>query len=300
VLFAPPRGRGGQVPRRARLAYPGAALRIVTRPTSLPLMTPLSPLARRLPLLAIGAGALVLTGGALLVHHWLAGPSVLFAPQFATGTTTLVTNEFATYNPRASGSRRSPNWIVTSGSLFARDGAGWTGAPDDREPDASSASGTGSSVFRVVSRRADFGDVSIRMRLRVDRMQAAIPQNWDGVHVFARYQSPVRLYVVSVARRDGNVVVKKKVPGNSSNGGTYIQLGPTVSFPLDLNAWHDVRLDVRGAGDAVRLVLHLDNQLALDVVDKGEGGPPITTPGRVGLRGDKAEFDFDRFSVRSE
>jgi hypothetical protein len=263
-------------------------------------MTPLNPPSRRLPLLAIAAGATAIAA-ALLVHHLLTGPSVLFAPRFASGGgAVLVTNEYATYNPGARTSRRSPDWIVTSGSLFARAGAGWTGVPDSRDPDASSAAETGSSVFRVVSRRADFENVSIRMRLRVDRMQvgaASSPQAWDGVHLFARYQSPVRLYVVSVARRDGNVVVKKKLPGGSANGGRYVQIGPTVGLPLDPGAWHDVRLDVRNAGDGVRLVLHLDDRLAVDVVDRGEGGPPIVTPGRVGLRGDKTEFDFSHFSV---
>ena len=82
------------------------------------------------------------------------------------------------------------------------------------------------------------------MRLRVDRMLGGLRtgQNWDG-YLFARYQSPVSLYVVSVARRDGSVVAKKKVPGNNANGGTYIQLGPTVHFGLPLAVWHDVRLD---------------------------------------------------------
>jgi hypothetical protein len=249
-------------------------------------------------LVAAGLGAIAIVAGAVVAQRLLDSPAVLFAPSFP-HTTTLVTNEFATYNPRAAGSRRSQSWIVTSGSLFARDGAGWTGTPDSARPDASSTSGTGSTVFRVVSRRADFGDVSVRMRLRVDRLLARSEQNWDGVHLFARYETPVHLYVVSLTRRDGSVVVKKKVPsGNSANGGRYIQIGATAYLPLEMGAWHDVRLDVRNTDGGVRLVLHLDDRAALDVVDRGAGGPPITAPGRVGLRGDNAEFDFAAFSVR--
>src|ERR1043166_249924 len=49
------------------------------------------------------------------------------------GVRALVTNEYAYYNPTASGARSS-QWVMTSGSLFARDGAGWSGVPDDRPP----------------------------------------------------------------------------------------------------------------------------------------------------------------------
>ena len=279
-------GRGG--PRRA------------TRPTSsirfLSLLDDWR--ARALAAAAIVGVAVVAT---LLFTVLRSGDHVvLFAPRFPAGST-LVTNEFATYNPRAAGAVRSASWISTSGSLFARDGGGYSGVPDDGDPNATSSSATGSSVFRLVSRRRDFGDVSIRMRLRVDRLLDT-PEStdaWDGVHVFARYQSEDSLYVVSVSRRDGSVVAKKKLPGGTSNGGTYVQIGETVHDPLAHGLWHDVRLDVANDDGGVRLVLHLDGLPVLDVVDRGIGGPAITEPGRVGLRGDLCEFDFDRFSVRS-
>jgi hypothetical protein len=262
-------------------------------------MPPLHPAVRRRGLTVFGLGGLALVAAAVLAHRVLESPDVLFAPRFPQATT-LVTNEYATYNPRAPGSRRSPNWIATSGSLFARDGAGWTGAPDNHRPDVTSASGTGSTVFRVVSRSSGFGNVSIRMHLRVDSLLASSKQAWDGVHLFARYESPVHLYVVSLARRDGSVVVKKKVPsGNSASGGKYFQLGSTGYFAPVMGTWRDVRLDVRNTDGGVRIVLYFGDHLALDVVDHGEGGPPIVEPGRVGLRGDNAEFDFEAFSVRS-
>jgi hypothetical protein len=261
---------------------------------------PLHPAALPRGLVAAALGAVVIAvGGTVIAHRLLASPAALFAPSFPP-VTTLVTNEFATYNPRAAGSRRSQSWIVTSGSLFARDGAGWTGAPDSARPDASSSSGTGSTVFRVVSRRANFGNVSVHLRLRVDRLLERKRQAWDGVHLFARYESPVHLYVVSLARRDGSVVVKKKVPsGDAANGGRYIQLGSTAYFPPRLGGWSDVRLDVHNTDAGVQIVLHLDGHPALDVEDRGAGGPPITEPGRVGLRGDNAEFDFDSFTVHA-
>ena len=64
--------------------------------------------------------------------------------------------------------------------------------------------------------------------------------------------------------------------------------------------WHDVRLDVRNVDrGGVRLTLSLDGHTTLDTVDRGTGGPPITSAGRIGIRGDNAEFDIDSLTVRA-
>ncbi len=156
-------------------------------------------------------------------------------------------------------------------------------------------------MLRVVTRRRDFKDVSIRMRLRIDGLvdPRGLSNNWDGVHIFTRYQSPVLLYVVSVARRDGTVVIKKKVPGSSSNGGTYTQLGREGEFTFEPGTWHDVHLDERNVQAGVHLTLSLDGHKTIDTVDRGTEGPPITAAGRIGVRGDNAEFDIGDLTVRS-
>ncbi|MEK8172153.1 hypothetical protein NKH77_31475 [Streptomyces sp. M19] len=71
----------------------------------------------------------------------------------------LVTNEYASRRPGAADARTDPDWLVTSGSLFARWACGWTGVPDGDSPGPDSRRHTGSAVFRLVSRRRDFGDV---------------------------------------------------------------------------------------------------------------------------------------------
>ena len=38
-------------------------------------------------------------------------------------------------------------------------------------------------------------------------------QNYDGVHVWLHYQSPSTLYYASVSRRDGEVLLGKKIDG---------------------------------------------------------------------------------------
>src|SRR5690242_19497975 len=59
----------------------------------------------------------------------------------------LITNEFAYEHPLSPQAALSPVWEVTSGSLFGRDGAGWTGPPDGIAPGPTSAAHNDSAVF---------------------------------------------------------------------------------------------------------------------------------------------------------
>jgi len=117
----------------------------------------------------------------------------------------LITNEHASWSPSDPAAVVSGTWRVTSGSLFADGNNAWTGVPDDRQPDAGSAHGTGSAVFRLVTRRTDLGDVQVSLRLRnlgLVSTASTPPAAWDGVHLFLRYQSQYQLYYASVNRRD--------------------------------------------------------------------------------------------------
>lgn len=248
---------------------------------------------------ALVAGLAVVAAGASLAAFWpRGGPGTLVTDDFD-GPDHLITNEWATYNPADVDAVASPVWLVTSGSFFTRDGAGWTGAPDAGRPDAASARATNSAVFRAVTRRADIEDAVVAFRLRLDRF-VATPQTpvhpWDGVHVFLRYVSERRLYVVSVNRRDGGVAVKKKVSGGDANGGTYITLA-SRGAPAPTGAWHDYAVEAHSLGNAVAIRLVRDGTVVLETTDAGVGGPPITGAGRVGLRGDNAEFVVDDFRV---
>jgi len=147
----------------------------------------------------------------------------------------LVTNEWAFWNRDDPRGARIANWELDSGSLFARHGRGWTGIPDSRAPDPRSSSGNHSAVFRLDTRRRDFGDVEVSFELLDHGLSstAATPAvAWDGVHVWLRYQSEYQLYYASINRRDDTSVIKKKVPGGASNGGTYYELGPAVAHKV--------------------------------------------------------------------
>jgi hypothetical protein len=212
----------------------------------------------------------------------------------------LVTNEFAYFNPHDPAAVRSPTWIATSGSLFVRDNVGWTGPLNQGAPGPRSANRTNSSVFRIVTQRANFQNVTVAFSLFVQKFgitPSGLAPGFQGVHVFLRYQSPDLLYVVSVDRRDGVLVIKKKVPGGQTAGGTYYTLA-TAHREAATGRWDQVRVSAVNDGAGVVLQVWLNGDLRLRAVDNGVGDvPPIAQPGRVGLRGDFTEFMFDDFTV---
>ena len=226
--------------------------------------------------------------------------SPLFIDQFSEPDG-LITNEYAYYDPGESDSVVSPKWQLDSGSLFARDNTGWSGIPDDKEPNANSTNGTDSAIFRLVTKQSNFGNVAVSLSLDNQGLvttPSTPAVDWDGIHIFLRYQSEFSLYYASINRRDGTAVIKKKVPGGPDNGGTYYELTSYVSHPVPYNTWQSIRATVRTNADgSVTIDLYSGGQLVVDAVDKGIGGPPITSPGRVGIRGDNCNFRFDDFRV---
>ena len=248
-------------------------------------------------LAVLGATGL-LTGGLILSSG---SPAILLSVTFPHGKK-LITNERAYYDPHAAGARLSPVWMVTSGSLFSDDGSGWTGIPDGVSPNVTSSNGTDSAVFRVVTRRSDFDDVSVAFQLWIAGLVTTPrtpAQSYDGVHVFLRYQNQTHLYVVSVYRRDGVVAVKEKIPGGPVNGGTYFTLGE-ARYRMPLKRWVSVNVSiVTLANDEVHIELFINGDKVLSAISTRSRAAPILAAGRVGLRGDNCQFFFRDFTVSS-
>ncbi|MFI5931844.1 hypothetical protein [Actinoplanes sp. NPDC051494] len=235
----------------------------------------------------------------LCVHSGPVHQVPAYAPDLR-GPDRLLTNEYAHSNPTDTRAVRSSEWEVTSGSLYLREGAGWTGAPDAASPDLLSANGTGSSVFRATTRRADFLDTLVTLRVRNLGLTSDGrfgPDATDGVHVFLRWQSPEDLYVLSLNRRDGKVVVKRKSPGGTVNGGTYTTLGE-AAYEVPYNTWQtfDITIENTAAGE-VEISIGDGKRTLLRAVDSGEAAPAGLAAGAVGLRGDNCNFEFDDFRV---
>ncbi len=228
-------------------------------------------------------------------------PDVLWEPTFSSGHS-LVTNEYAYRNPHARDARRSQDWVVTSGSLFAFDGAGWTGPVDGDSPGPASSDATGSAVLRAVSARDDFGDVKVSLALDVGRFtttERTGEESYDGVHIFLRYTSPESLYAVTVCRRDGLAVVKRKEPRGDSDEGVYTTLAE-LRMPCAVRKWQQYAVTVRDVDEGVRITLAAGDRTVLSVLDNGYGGEaPLRGAGRVGVRGDNTDFRFRDLTVRA-
>ncbi len=206
----------------------------------------------------------------------------------------LITNEFATKNPSHPQAHLSDTWVVTSGSLFRRDGVLWTGRPDQGAPGPDSVPFTNSSVFRAVTRRADLEDVDVAFRWRnLGWAPVGAADTWHGLHVFLRYRSTNHNYTASVFRRDGQAVVKKEYFGQ------YTTLAKTSGPPPAPGAWNAWRVTAETAAAGVVVIrMYQGSRLVLEARDPGVGGSPaLTGPGQVGLRADFLEAEFDAFQA---
>ena len=224
----------------------------------------------------------------------------LLSVDFA-GADGLLTNEYSFWNPLDPKSKISPLWSMDSGSLFVKSGWGWSGVPDTKPVDALSLTGNNSAVFRLTTKRKDFSDASVKFNLSISNLVTTPTTpavDWDGVHVFLRYQSQYNLYYASISRRDQTCIIKKKVPGGPSNNGTYYDLGSYTP-----HAWtskiQSVESSIKTQRDgSVLIILSGDGKEIMRVIDDGKiGGPPILKVGAVGIRGDNAQFTFKDFQV---
>jgi hypothetical protein len=237
----------------------------------------------------------------------------------------LITNEYAFYNAGDPAAAASPDFEMTSGSLYGRGGDFWTGNPNACEPDASSGTCNNSDIFRLNTKQRFQGNVSVSLAL----MQLSNITNpscnsndscWYGTHLWLRYQSEYNLYYASVNRADGQVVIKRKVPCGSDNDGTYFVLGTYVPHAFKPNAWNHYRASIQtNADNSVTIKLYdTDASAQTPVVtgtDRGGTNPnwnsrcstpgkygsanysPITDPGGVGIRGDFSNFVFRDLTV---
>jgi hypothetical protein len=193
----------------------------------------------------------------------------------------------------------SSTWEMDSGSLFRSNGVGWSGVPDAGDaPDQ-----TGSAVFRLVSVARDFADVDISLSLRIDDLvetHSTPAVIWDGADVWVHYQSEYQLYYVSVDRRDGAMVIKKKCQGgpNPSNGGTYYNLIREIhDRPIPFGQWQHVAVSVRDLPDGSVAITGNRDGFQIQAVDTGIGCAPLRGGGGVGIRGDNAELRLDDIVV---
>ena len=236
-----------------------------------------------------------------------ADPSILFSDPL-NGPDRIVTNEFVHWS-KSSCPYTSTKWDMTSGTLFIKNGAGYSGLPTlEKTVPCESSKQTNSAIFRLNTRQSNFSNVTVSLDYNaVTHGGSGAPVNaYDGIHVWVGYQSEYALYAATIYRWDGTIVTKKKVPQatagcvNASNEGCYYSLAKE-SLRKDLttpNTWHHV--DVQYFSDTnakIHIATIIDGVKAADVIDTDTHGPAYTS-GAVGIRGDNTEFYFKNFQVK--
>lgn len=241
--------------------------------------------------------------------------------------TGLITNEFAFYNSERSDAVKSDDWDVSSGSLFAKDRAFWTGVPDScgTGPNAKSTNCTHSDVFRATTKKKFAGNTQVSLAIKQledihDTNCSDDDTCWHGTHVWLRYQNQYNLYYASLNRADGEIVIKRKVPCGNDNDGTYFTLGTAVAHDFKTNEWNTYTASVRTEADKTVIITISDGtgKPIMSAQDKGGTNPrwssacdvpgkyasphfePITTPGGIGIRGDFSNFMFKDLVVREQ
>ncbi|MDX6635774.1 MAG: hypothetical protein QOF06_1977 [Solirubrobacterales bacterium] len=229
--------------------------------------------------------------------------NVLFEAEFG-GPDRLLTNEFAVRHPASSEAVKTSQWFVTSGSLFVRGGAATNGRLDDLTADPRSVAGTNSAVFRAYTKQHFQPNYQVLFEVRVEppRNVAGLEAApWDGLHLMLDAESPEAAYYVSLYRRNGQAVIKKKTPGGAVAGGSYVALSRYVSSHLHSGEWSEVRVDVRRAGPrAVTIDLYENGILLATATDDSavsESAP--FTGGRVGIRADKTSFAIKELTINA-
>src|SRR5687768_9143876 len=111
----------------------------------------------------------------------------------------LITNEYAYYHPYDTTAAHSADWRMTSGSLFSKDAAFWTGVPSSCIPNKYSSNCTNSNVFRLRSSASYWRNTKVSFAIRqnkeIHNSQCSVNDTcWYGAHAWLRYQTQYNLY----------------------------------------------------------------------------------------------------------
>jgi phage replication-related protein YjqB (UPF0714/DUF867 family) len=263
-------------------------------------------------------------GSMRVCNFTISGSQTLFQDSF-TGTDGLITNEYAHWN---SDGINSPDWDMTSGSLFRQGNTAWSGVPDSIDPNKFSSDHTDSDKFRLTTRRTFGGNVKVSLALKSNNDihdsncgAAGNDTCWHGAHIWLRYLSQYDLYSVSLIRADNKVIIKRKVPCGGDNGGLYKELAE-ITHAWSIGVWRHFSAMIQTNNDGSVTIRVYDDDIDpntpfLQATDGGNSNPewtsgcttpgryptsqypPLTVAGSVGVRGDFDNFSFDDFKIFS-
>ena len=227
-----------------------------------------------------------------------ADPNALLFDDFS-GANGVITNHYAFWSDDDS-AFRDDVWEMESGCALRRDNTLWTGVPTSGLPNRDCSNGSGSEVFRLWTKKS-FTNVNVTFSLRNNGFVSGAEgeRSWDGIKIWLRRQGgtgSVGLYTAEVNRRQGNLMIQKKCAG-SDEYHILNQARPEGSAP-SFGEWEKVGGSIVNQPDgSVKITLMRHGQTVLEATDDGVGCAPYRTAGRVGMRGDYANFNADDFLV---
>ena len=226
-------------------------------------------------------------------------PNALFSDSF-TGANGVITNHYAFWSPDDDRAFRSEDWEMESGCALRQDNTLWTGVPTSNIPNRDCSNGSGSETFRLWTKR-NFTDVDVSFSLRNNGYVSGAQgeRSWDGVKIWLRRQGgtgSVALYTAEVNRRQGNIMIQKKCAG--SDEYHILEQARPEGSDASIGQWEKVGGSVRNNADgSVSLALVRHGQVVLEATDSGVGCAPLTSAGRIGVRGDYVNFNVDDFTA---
>ena len=236
------------------------------------------------------AGVALAVGWATDIDHERA---LLFRDSFD-GDDRVITNHYAYHAPDDVDAPRSPSWEVESGCALRDGNRLWTGELTTNLPNKDCTNGTGSAVFRMWTKRSDFGDVAVSFGLRNDGFTPT-GQSWDGVKIYLRRKDGDNFYTAEVNRREGNVIVQRKCDGRYA----LLEGVRSAATPARVGEWEDVGATVVNlSDDEVRVQVLREGSIVLEAIDPAGSCDVLRTPGRIGIRGDRTAFYVDGIEVR--
>ncbi len=135
---------------------------------------------------------------------------------------------------------------------------------------------------------------------------------YSGVFIMGRYIDQYNLYYVGV-RHDGQAVIKKKI------NGTYYTLAEKQLFGTQSSydkwnkpnlipglQWMQMRARFENlANGSVRITMYLDTtntgtySTIISTIDSGTGGAPLVGSGKIGIRTDFMDVQFENYRIQN-
>lgn len=207
-----------------------------------------------------------------------------------TGTDGVFVSESAFWGSSNLGYTENASWMSESGSMGRQAGAG--------------RATSSNNYFRMWTRTTALANTRTEMDVRFNGWYGGV-DGWNGVNMWLNRSLCVPQpdcskindaggdagYVVDFNNRDGSLLIMKKV------AGTYHILASTKWSPVTGQSYRWSGRVVDNGSGAFMIELLIDGTLLLRGTDDGKTGGPPLTGGRVGVRGDYADFTIDNISI---